>query len=198
MRVSLEEGKAFQVGLFAGKRNFEEEMLPARSTRGRSRGAAAPCLSPLPPRPGSACPVRGSPLPGAFLCPLEPDAALAVLPAELRGRCSPAARRPAASTGELSSAASALFLPLSLPLAHSRLLRGFFSPTGPGGFPTRFPCKRRFLCDSGKPGPGPRRAGACESPLWWCSLVFSAGERFPKFFFSSLPAPPPAHILRPH
>lgn len=38
--------------------------------------------------------------------------------------------------------------------------------------------------DRGRVAPVP------ESPLWWCSLVFSAGERFPKFLFSSLPAPP--------
>lgn len=157
MRVSLKEGKAFRVGLFAGKRNFEEEMLLAKSTRGRSRGGSfspASRLSPLGLALSALCGDRRCPAP--FLCPAGPDPALAVLPAELRGRCSPAARQPAASTGELSSAASALFLPLSLPLAHSRLLRGFFSPTGPGEFPTRFFHKRCFLCDAGKPGPGLR------------------------------------------
>lgn len=44
-----------------------------REVRGAGAGGQLlPCLSPLPPRPGSACPVRGSPLPGAF--PVPPGA----------------------------------------------------------------------------------------------------------------------------
>lgn len=160
MRVSLKEGKAFRVGLFAGKKNFEEGMLLARSTRGRSRGQLLPSLSPLPPRPGSACPVRGSPLPGAF--PVPPGAG------------SGPRRAPGGAPRPLLSGRSAAgcihrgaifrrLRPLPSPFSSARTfsaLRGFFSPTGPGGFPTRFFHKRCFLCDAGKPGPGPRRAGA--------------------------------------
>lgn len=112
----------------------EKEMLPAINTRGGRQGGVR--LSPLPRDPGSACPVSGGRgwTRRPFVFPSQAGPALAGAPAGLRGGERPRgvpppfAPQPAGSSGGLSSASSALFLPLSLPLARSRLSRRLISP----------------------------------------------------------------------
>lgn len=115
MRVSLKEGKAFRVGLFAGKKNFEEGMLLARSTRGRSRGAA----SPLP---------LSSP-PSAWLC-----LSCAGIAAARRLSCAPRGRIGPSPCSRRSSTAAAL-----RPLG-SRLHPpgSYLPPPPPSSFPLLF------------------------------------------------------------
>lgn len=135
MRGAVKEGKMYLWEPYSwGRGSGEKEMLPAINTRGGRQGGVR--LSPLPRDPGSACPVPGGRgwTRCPFVFPSQTGPALAGAPAGLRGGERPRgvpppfAPQPAGSSGGLSSASSALFLPLSLPLARSRLSRRLISP----------------------------------------------------------------------